>query len=297
MVSSNSMRNANHMFIMVTPLKSSNEVNKRSILMSGHVVLPSNYRMINVSYDEKDIQKLVEELEENPNDSLKWHVLGVAYLSLNEAKKAEDAFKRSLTLDKNNSWALGDLGSLYILKGKNKQAIEHLEKSVKIELNRFEYWSALGVAYFQKGNCNRAVEAFRRCLTINPVYYDAIVSLGMTYSKMELWESALETLNQTERLIPNNYHALGAIAKSLKHLNRAKELEQIRLRLHSLFPQDHSQAMYPGQIAFNSGRTQEGLDYYRKAVEIDPESLSGWKALAEVLEKIGGKKGRGPSGV
>jgi len=57
---------------------------------------------------------------------------------LNEADKAEDAFKRCFKLDKNNPYALSDLGGLYSLKGKNKQAIKHLEKSVKIEPGKFE---------------------------------------------------------------------------------------------------------------------------------------------------------------
>jgi cytochrome c-type biogenesis protein CcmH/NrfG len=37
--------------------------------------------MVNVSYTEKDVQKLIEDLGVNPNDAEKWHVLGVAYLS------------------------------------------------------------------------------------------------------------------------------------------------------------------------------------------------------------------------
>jgi len=73
----------------------------------------------------------------------------------------------------------------------------------------------LGVASFQKGKYDDVVEAFHHSLTINPTYYDAVVSLGMTYSKMELWEKVLETLTQAEKLIPNSYHALKAIAKSL----------------------------------------------------------------------------------
>ncbi len=240
-----------------------------------------------MSSTEKDVQKLVEDLGVNPKDSEKWHVLGVAYLSLNEADKAEDAFKQCLKLDKNNAFAHGDLGGLYILRGKNKKAVKHLEKSVKLEPGKFEYWSALGVAYFQKGKYNDAVEAFHHCLSVNPTYYDAIVSLGMTYSKMEMWEKALETLTQAEKLMPNNYHALKTIAKSLRHLNRTAELEQLYIRMHSLFPKDPAFAMYLGKIEFERGNTEEGLQYYKKAVEIDPEALIGWRVLSEALEKIG----------
>jgi tetratricopeptide (TPR) repeat protein len=243
-----------------------------------------------VSYTKEDIQKLIEDLTVNPKDSEKWHVLGVAYLSLNRADQAEDAFKRCLKLDKNNAFALGDMGGLYILMGKNRQAIKHLEKSVKLEPGKFEYWSALGVAYFQNGKYDDAVQAFQHSLSINQKYYSAIVSLGMTYSKMELWEKALEILNQAEMLNPNNPDVQKAIAKSFRYLNRIEELEQIYLRMHARFPEDPSLALYLGKIAFDSGRTQEGLEYYEKAVQIDEESLIGWKVLSEALAKMGRKE-------
>ncbi|MHA3963875.1 MAG: tetratricopeptide repeat protein [Candidatus Thorarchaeota archaeon SMTZ1-45] len=243
-----------------------------------------------MSDTEKDVQRLIEDLGVNPKDSQKWHTLGVAYLSLNEAEKAEDAFQKCLKLDKNNAFAHGDLGGLYILRGKNKKAIKHLEKSVKLEPGKFEYWSALGVAYFQRGSYDDAVEAFHHCLSINPAYYDAVVSLGMTYSKMQLWEKALETLTRAEKISPNSYHALKAIAKSLRHLNRTEELEQLYHRMHMMFPKDPSFAMYLGQMTFDSGKTEEGLKYYRKAIEIDSESLIGWKILSEALGKLGRKE-------
>jgi tetratricopeptide (TPR) repeat protein len=243
-----------------------------------------------MSSSKKDIQKLIEDLGVKPDDAEKWHSLGVACLSLNEADKAEDALKRCLKLDKNHAFAHGDLGGLYILKGKNKEAIKHLERCVNLEPGKFEYWSTLGVAYFQKGKYDDAVGAFDNCLAINPTFYDAVVSLGMTYSKMELWEKALQILTQAESLIPNNYHALKAIARSLRNLNRMEELEQLYIRMHAQFPKDPSFAMYLGQFAFDRGRKDEGLEYYQKAVEIDPDALIGWKVLSEALEKVGRKE-------
>ena len=250
----------------------------------------SIHGMIKVSYTKDDVQKLIDDLGVKPEDAAKWHVLGVAYLSLNEADKAEDALKRCLKIDKNHVFALGDLGGLYILKGKTKQAIKHLERCVKLEPSNYEYWSTLGVAYFQKGNYDNAVAAFDNCLAINPKYYDAIVSLGMTYSKMERWEKALDTLNRAEELMPNNYHALKAIARSLRKLSRTEELEQLYHKMHALFPKDPAFAMYLGQIEIDRGNTDKGLEYYRKAVEIDPESLIGWRILSEALVKIGRKE-------
>jgi tetratricopeptide (TPR) repeat protein len=43
-------------------------------------------------------------------------------------------------------------------------------------------------------------------------------------------------------------------------------------------------------MEFDRDNTKEGLTYYRKAVEIDPRALIGWKVLSEALQKLGMKE-------
>ena len=59
--------------------------------------------------------------------------------------------------------------------------------------------------------------------------------------------------------------------------------------MRKLDPEDHTLLMYLGQIAFKKGQTMKGLEYYRKAVEMDPESFMAWKILAEACGKLGMK--------
>jgi cytochrome c-type biogenesis protein CcmH/NrfG len=103
-----------------------------------------------LSYTEEDVNEILEHLKQHPEDSEKWHRLGVAYLSMKNQDEAEKAFQQCLKLDKDNPFALGDLGALYITKGKAKKAIKSLEKSLKISPDKHEYWLALGVAYLQR---------------------------------------------------------------------------------------------------------------------------------------------------
>jgi len=74
----------------------------------------------------QDVQEIIDHFNEHPNDVEEWHLLGVAFLSLNLHNDAEETFKHCLKLDKNNAFALSDLGGLYILKGKPKDAIRNL---------------------------------------------------------------------------------------------------------------------------------------------------------------------------
>ncbi|MFX1272422.1 MAG: tetratricopeptide repeat protein, partial [Promethearchaeota archaeon] len=64
-------------------------------------------------------------------------------------------------------------------------------------------------------------------------------------------------------------------------------LEKTYLRMRELDPHEHSLLLYLGQIAFDSGRKDEGLEYYRQAVDMSPNSLIGWKVLAEAYTSLG----------
>ncbi|MBN2230739.1 MAG: tetratricopeptide repeat protein, partial [Candidatus Thorarchaeota archaeon] len=134
-----------------------------------------------MTYSEEDIQAMIEDLKENPDDSTKWHLFGVALLSIGRYDEAENAFRHCMKIDKNNAFALGDLGGLYILKRKPKDAIKYLENSVRLMPENHEYWSALGIAYLQRNKYKDALKAFEKSLSIEPDHLDSIISLGLIY--------------------------------------------------------------------------------------------------------------------
>jgi len=104
---------------------------------------------------------------------------------------------------------------------------------------------------------------------------------------MESWIDAVDILSRANKMFPNDYELLKALARSLMKLKRTDELEKVYLRMRDLNPNDHSLLLYLGQIAFNSGRKEEGLDYYDKAIRMDPGSPMAWKVLAEALDSLG----------
>ena len=236
---------------------------------------------------EDNVHALEEYLKRNPEDSKKWHQIGVAYLSIHRVEDAEKAFKRCLKLEKNHPYALGDLGGLYILKMKPKDAVKVLKKCLKLIPETHEYWSALGVAYLQSHKLKNAEEAFQTCLTIKPGYFDALASLGLTYNQMEAWEKGVLALKEANMLAPDNYIVLKALARALMKLKRTDELEKIYLRMREVDPYDHSVLLYLGKLAVDDGRVKEGLDLFREAIDMSPNSLIAWKTLAETLDSLG----------
>jgi len=238
-------------------------------------------------YSEKDVQEIIDHLDKHPKDFEKWYLLGVAQLSRRWYTASEKAFKECIKVHKNHALALGELGSISILREKPKDAIKYLKKCVEIRSDLYKYWSQLGVAYMMAHKHKDAIDAFQTSLSINPKHLDALVSLGVTYNLMKDWENVITTLEEALLLSPDNIDILKGIARALMKLKRTEELEKTYIRIRELDPYDHSLLLYLGQIAFESNRRKEGLDYYQKAVEMAPNSLMGWKVLAEALDTLG----------
>jgi tetratricopeptide (TPR) repeat protein len=124
-------------------------------------------------------------------------------------------------------------------------------------------------------------------LAINPKYRDALVVLASVHNHLGSWEIALTWLEQAEKLYPNDYEILKGKAKSLMKLGRSSELEETYLKMRKIDPKDHAVLLYLGQIEIKKGNTIEGIELYRQAVEMEPESFMAWKMLIDTYEGLG----------
>jgi predicted Zn-dependent protease len=113
--------------------------------------------------------------------------------------------------------------------------------------------------------------------------------LAVAHNNLESWEDALNILREAEMLFPNEYEILKGKARSLMKLGLTQELEETYIAMRKLDPEDHTLLMYLGQLALKKGQAKRGIEFYRKAVEMEPDSYVGWKMLAEALKKLGMK--------
>lgn len=243
--------------------------------------------LANENNPEDDARNLLEALRDIPNDIEKLYKLGEVYLSIKQINEAEKVFTQCIQLDNKHHHAFGKLGIVYLLKGKPKKAIKYLKKCLEIEPSYYEYWLSLGSAYLLMNKAKEAIEALEHSLAIKSDNRDTLVALARVYSNTESWEESLKIISEADTLFPNDYEIHKVKAWSLMKLGRTKELEEIYRAMWKLDPEDDTMPMYLGQLAMRKGKIDEGLAYYRKAVEINPESFLGWKVLADALGKLG----------
>ena len=142
-----------------------------------------------------------EQLSAKPDDKLYIYFLRGA---LEERQKhfdgAEDAFRKALAIDPNNSTALNYYG--YMLADREQRlndALAMIQKAVKLDPQNYAYLDSLGWAYYKMGNYALAegnlVKASQRNAT-DPTVHDHLGDLYEKTGRLKLaasqWEEALK---------------------------------------------------------------------------------------------------------
>ena len=119
------------------------------------------------------VEGLAQRLEENPEDTNGWRMLGRSYMSLNNYPKAVAAFERVVELeDGRNAQGLVELGeALLAAEGGQtmpQRAMSLFDNALAVEPNSQAalFWSGLGA--FNRGDTDAAADRWERLLATNP---------------------------------------------------------------------------------------------------------------------------------
>jgi tetratricopeptide (TPR) repeat protein len=181
-------------------------------------------------------------------------------------------------------------------------------------------WTNLGVALNRQEKINEAIEAWQRATAIDPKLPGPYFNLGLTLVRQGDYASAIGPLRQALRLEPANDSARRALAIALmaqeKFADASREIAQLLFRspqdaallelAAKSFLQQHRyqeaitvlerRVRLPnatsllfrqyGDALDGGGRTPEALQAYRKAVELEPESIPARYGLGYLHWKL-----------
>ena len=108
------------------------------------------------SNDINQIQVLVEEVKQNPNNAELYLRLGKMYYHLDDYEKAMTQFWEVLRLIPKSDKAYLWLGKCYIRRGFSVRGLKQINESLKINPSNWEVYLFLGDYEFQSGNIKKA---------------------------------------------------------------------------------------------------------------------------------------------
>jgi arylsulfatase A-like enzyme/Tfp pilus assembly protein PilF len=210
----------------------------------------------------KELQKGMEQLETKYNilkpeskrklstkDMEKLRSLG--YLS--SAGGDRSSQKRADPKDKIESWNQCLKGNEYFSEGKIEEAIQSLEKSIALDEQYSAPYVLLAYIHYEKGNIEEAEQLYRKGIEVNPDDY----ILAIEYVKLLIYQK-----------------------KFTEALKKLSELEILNLLAFEV------EVFYlTGIVHMNMNSLERAVDYYKKALEREPDNHIIKMDLAHCLNR------------
>jgi type IV pilus assembly protein PilF len=138
------------------------------------------------------IEEVRSALAADPNFATAYNVLGLINMDLGENAKAEDAFRKALSIAPDDSDSLNNYGWFLCQTKREREAIDRFLQALKNPLYPTPdkpYLNA-GICSQRIGNEAAAEEYFRKAFTLDPLNAGAMIRLGEMYFKRSEYEKA-----------------------------------------------------------------------------------------------------------
>ena len=129
-------------------------------------------------------------VQEIPNSSKLWFLLGKMLLLNNRSKDAEQALSKAIQIDPQTKGAYEILIRLYILQGKNKKALRLIKEMEKHFPNSPEVPFLKGKVFYSTGNYTEAMKLLNKALELQPDNTEAVKLLADIYFKEGMYQKA-----------------------------------------------------------------------------------------------------------
>jgi tetratricopeptide (TPR) repeat protein len=212
-------------------------------LKGKHLFVKGDYRGAATAYERA--------VGSDPKFARGYVELGSTYSALENYPKAEEAFKKAITVEEDSCAECG-LGMVYRLQGRNEEA----EKALK------------------------------RAQELNPRDTCAFNELGRLYYDLEKYPEAIQAFRSEIKLRPTavSYHFVGNAHGYLNEDTEALAAYREALRLNPKYVQIY---LPLGHAANRLGRHAEAVEAYRRAIEAKPDDAEAHLGLAVTEVELG----------
>lgn len=181
---------------------------------------------------------------------------------------------------------LGGQAALY--QGDVSRGRELIRRAIKVAPKIALYHYNLGNVLFAGGDLDGALKCFRQAVRIDPGFVDAFTNLGIIFAKLKKHAEAEAAFDTAARLQPDNPKLQLNLAICNMELREPEKVERAVARLESLLAQPDAALLHElGNIYRGLGRRPVAEDYYRRALQLEPDASEVWYALGDVLSQGG----------
>lgn len=110
---------------------------------------------------------------------LTWYEFGRASFAVDNFYRAEDAYRRCIVLDHDNTDCMVKLAEFYLIRKKYDQAMEFCNMALKKNDQQARPYFIKGWIYEEKGDTANASTSYQTSVELDPNNYEAYIKLGL----------------------------------------------------------------------------------------------------------------------
>ena len=215
--------------------------------------------VINTPQHDDAIKALKTEIIQEPREHYPHFLIGNVYYDKGDMESAIESYKNCLQIDEHFQPAIEKLLKAYEVIGQLSTAINLLEQRVK-EKPRSADYNTLGIHYYNRGEVDRSIDAFKKAVALEPFHKASKHNLHQLFRE--------KTLN----------------ALKAKDFETAKQMCEKIIQLN---PMDSTTYMLMGEGYARAGIYKTAIDYYQKALKLNPVSRITKRGLAQSYNNYG----------
>jgi tetratricopeptide (TPR) repeat protein len=226
----------------------------------------------------EEVEKLIERIRNDPNNSIGYNALGNYYFSKKRYDEAITQYNQAISKDSTKHVYYANIGEAYWAKGNLNQASLSYETALRLDPDDDINNDKLGQIYLLKGQLDEAIERFQKAISknSNPGY---LIDIGDAHLQKKEWDLAIDYYQEAITINPEDFIAHSAIAnaymsrfnlpsnrdlgllnKAIDHYKKSIEIEE-----------KNNLVAYTGlgDIYISRGDWDAAIENYRKALEIN----------------------------
>lgn len=208
--------------------------------------------------------------------------MGEIHLEEGQLRQAAECFQKALSIYPNNASALAGLGLVHLRQEMPHEAEEYLRRAVSISSRIPLAYYFLGIISKERGELSTAIEMLRKSLELTPdteIIYRDLCHAHFLAGDMENARAVVMQGIEHNPDFPEFHLILG----NLNYFEQqpAQAAQSYRTAL-SLQP-DASAYLNLGRINADQGDTNEAINCYQKALELNPNNPDIFYSLGSLL--------------
>ena len=219
-------------------------------------------------------------LEQFPNSSKLYNILGGAHTGLEEYDDAMKCYSQALKIRPNYAEAYNNMGNAFKIKGELENAIKCFKKALVLKPNFPEVYNNMGASYQELENFPLAILQFETAIELKHDYIDAYINKGNALRIYGKTQASIQSFRSALKIDPNSAIAHFSLGLSLRDDMRFEEaISSFEVSIN-IKPNYFEAYNFMGNTLKSIGKTGKAVKVFEKVLAIKEDFFEVHRHLA-----------------